>query len=119
MVLLLLLAVPVLLAVRGVRRAGAWSRRPRHPMWTVARLLPYLAPILVLVTLHRIAGILYRGRDISWLQTVYHYPTFVVLLAATAVACVVVLGVRVIRSVERTRRGRADARGAAPVPVER
>jgi CubicO group peptidase (beta-lactamase class C family) len=114
--LLALLAVPVLLAVRGVRRAARWSDRHRRPVPTVARLLPYLAPVLLLTTLHRIAGFLYRGRDISWLQTVYLYPTFVVLLAATAVACVVVV---VVRAVALTRRGREGARGAGPVPAGR
>lgn len=105
-VLLGLVAVPVLLAVRGVRRAG----RRRHPV----RLLPYLAPVVLLVTMHRVAGWLYRGRDISWLQTVYLYPTFTLLLAVTALACLVVAACRVVALLRRER-GRAVE---APVPVQ-
>jgi hypothetical protein len=105
--LLALLVVPVLLAVRGVRRAG---RRRVGPMWTVVRLLPYLAPLALFLTMHRVAGFLYRGRDISWLQTVYLYPTFMLLLLTTALATATVVAARLAHVI---RRGRA----AAPVPA--
>ncbi|MFI7080019.1 serine hydrolase domain-containing protein [Micromonospora sp. NPDC049903] len=105
---LLLAGVPavVLLAARGVRRARRWADRPRHRLGTTLRLLTLTAPIALLVTLHRIAGSLYRGRDISWWQTTYLYPTFVALLAVTAAAGLLVLAAR-LRQLH-TRRGRAS-----------
>ncbi|GAA0904777.1 serine hydrolase domain-containing protein [Virgisporangium ochraceum] len=106
-VLLALLAGRVPLAVRGVRRAGRWRHRP---VWTVMRLLPYLAPLAVFVTMHRVAGFLYRGRDVSWTQTVYLYPAFMLLLLVTALAAVTVVAARLAHVI---RRGRAGA----PVPA--
>jgi CubicO group peptidase (beta-lactamase class C family) len=98
-VLLGLIPVAVVLAVRGVRRARRWAATASR--WRVALLLPYLAPIPLLLTLHRIASFLYRGRDISWPQTVYLYPAFALLLAATAIAATAVLATRIVRLTQR------------------
>ncbi|CCH30979.1 serine hydrolase domain-containing protein [Actinosynnema sp. NPDC047251] len=89
-VLVTLAAGVVALAVRGVARARRHARRS----WL--RLLPLLLPVLLAATIHRVAGFLYRGRDVSWRQVAYLYPTFMVLLVVTATACVVVLAARLL-----------------------
>ncbi|WP_203989990.1 serine hydrolase domain-containing protein [Sphaerisporangium rufum] len=100
---LVLAAVP--LGARGIGRARRWAAR-RRPAWqSVARLLPYLLPPALLVELHRLVSLLYRGRDISWLQTAYLYPAFTLLLAVTSGAGVAVVACRVTFLL-RARRGR-------------
>ncbi|MEV0678957.1 serine hydrolase domain-containing protein [Actinosynnema sp. NPDC050436] len=94
-VLLALAAGVVALAVRGVVRA---RRHARRPWW---RLLPLLLPVLLASTIHLVVGFLYRGRDVSWQQAAYLYPTFTVLLLVTAVACAVVLVVGVAHRARR------------------
>ncbi|MFF3868762.1 serine hydrolase domain-containing protein [Micromonospora sp. NPDC001898] len=92
-ILVLVLAV-ALLGARGIRRARGWAVN-RRPDWGIAaRLLPYLLPLALLVELHRVVSFLYRGRDISWLQTAYLYPTFTLLLAATSAAGIAVIASR-------------------------
>jgi len=106
-VLLLLTLGVVFPAVRGIRRARRWARhRPLGPA-RLARLLPYLFPLLFLVTIHRVVSVLYRGRDISWPQTAYLYPTFTLLLVVAAAGCVAVLATRLCQAV---RMSRADRR---------
>ena len=102
--------VALALGVRGVRRAGRWAARRRTVAGTVLRLAPYAMPLILLLSLHRVASVLYRGQDVSWLQTVYLYPTFTLLLAVGAVACLAVLAARVVA---RARPTRATAAGHA------
>ncbi|MFC3520979.1 hypothetical protein ACFPZ0_09670 [Streptomonospora nanhaiensis] len=93
-------------AWRGVRRSRRWARlRAARLPWAVARLLPLALPPLLLAEVHRVVGFLYRGRDVAWVQVCYLYPAFMVLLAATALACVAVAAARVARLV-RERAGR-------------
>lgn len=113
-VLLLLALVVVFLAVRGVRRSRHWVSHRRLGPAVAARLLPYLFPVLLLLTIHRIVSVLYRGRDISWLQTTYLYPSFSLLLIATASGCLAVLIARLLRSTQRLRAARRLGRGAPP-----
>jgi len=101
-VALLLLALGVLaLSLRGVRQARRWARHHRlgHAS-TVARLLPYLLPPMLLLTLHHVVSTLYRGRDISWTQAAYLYPAFTLLLIAATSGCAAVLGTRLLRSAQ-------------------
>jgi CubicO group peptidase (beta-lactamase class C family) len=87
------------LSIRGVRHARRWARRHRlgRPA-TVARLLPYLLPLVLLTTLHRVVSALYRGLDISWIQAAYLYPACTVLLLVATPGCAAVLGARLVRS---------------------
>lgn len=100
---LLLALIPAVgwLGARGVRRSRRWAGSP-------LRLVPYLLPLPILLTLHRIVGFLYRGRDISWWQTAYLYPTFVLLLATISIAATAVLAARLFRMVK--------GRGVTPRP---
>ncbi len=88
------------LSIRGLRRARRWARHRRlgRPA-TIARMLPYLLPPVLLATLHRVVSALYRGDDISWIQAAYLFPAFTLLLVVAAAGCVAVLGARVLRSV--------------------
>ena len=101
--LLALTVVALVLGVRGVRRAGRWAARRRTVAGTVLCLAPYAMPLILLLSLHRVASVLYRGQDVSWLQTVYLYPTFTLLLAVGAVACLTVLAARVVDRARPTR----------------
>ena len=93
----------LLLPVRGVRRARTWVRRHRSGPVTAARLLPYLLPVVLLSTLHRVVSGLYRGRDVSWLQAAYLYPAFTLLLAVMAAGCLTVLTARLVHTVINDR----------------
>jgi hypothetical protein len=96
-VLLVLTVGGALLAGRGVLRARRWAAdRPLRPR-TVARLLPLLLPLLLTVTIHRVVGLLYRGRDVAWSQVFYLYPTFMLLLVTTMLGCTAVLVARLAR----------------------
>ncbi|MGW0519372.1 serine hydrolase domain-containing protein [Crossiella sp. NPDC003009] len=59
------------------------------------RLLPYLLPLALLLTVHRIVGVLFRGRDVAWLQVAYLYPTFMLFLATATLGCLLVVLARV------------------------
>ena len=89
------------LSIRGVRHATRWARhrRPGSPA-TIARLVPYLLPLVLLMTLHRVLSALYRGMDISWIQAAYLYPAFTLLLVVASSGCAAVLGARLVRSVQ-------------------
>ncbi|WP_253776215.1 serine hydrolase domain-containing protein [Goodfellowiella coeruleoviolacea] len=102
-VLLLLTVGTVLLVVRGVLRSGRWAtRRARRPLGVVARLLPLLLPLALCVSIHRVVGALYRGRDVAWIQVPYLYPTFMLLLAIATVGGGAVLLARLV-GLARTR----------------
>ncbi|MEV8435988.1 serine hydrolase domain-containing protein [Actinosynnema sp. NPDC051121] len=100
-VLLGLALVVAAAAVRGVLRSRRWADRRR----SAARLVPLVLPLLLLVTVHRVVGYLYRGRDVAWLQVPYLYPTFMVLLAVASLGGVTVLVARLVAISAR----RADA----------
>lgn len=101
---LLVLALAVLaLTGRGVVRSRRWAaRRPSIP-WAVARLIPPALPLLLAVTVHRVVGFLYRGRDVAWLQVPYLYPTFMVALVVAALGGVAVLAARIVALAGRRR----------------
>lgn len=94
---LVLACLAAALSVRGCRHARRWTGRRglRHPA-TVARLVPYLLPLVLLTTLHRVVSFLYRGYDISWLQAAYLYPAWTLLLVVATVGCTAVLGARLV-----------------------
>ncbi|GAB2965864.1 serine hydrolase domain-containing protein [Micromonospora polyrhachis] len=93
-VLLALASVTALLAGWGVLRARRWAAGRRAWLWTVARLLPLLLPLLLFSSIHHVVSVLYRGRDVAWIQVTYLYPTFMVLLGTAMVGCIAVLVAR-------------------------
>lgn len=105
-VLLALAAGAALLTGRGVLRSRRWAAdRPLRPR-TAARLIPLLAPIVLFAAVHRIVGLLYRGRDFAWIQMPYLYPTFMLLLATATLGCTAVLVARIGGLAAATRRRR-------------
>ncbi|MDH2425926.1 serine hydrolase [Sphaerisporangium sp. TRM90804] len=102
--LLALAAVVALLGARGIRRGRRWAA-VRRPGWAIAaRHLPYLLPSGLLIGLHRVVSLLYRGRDISWPQTAYLYPTLTLLLAVASAAGVAVVISRTTPLIRTPRR---------------
>ncbi|WP_367128799.1 serine hydrolase domain-containing protein [Saccharothrix sp. HUAS TT1] len=96
-VVLLLLAVAfVALTARGVARGRRWAAGRPSNLWTTARLLSLLLPLLLAITVHRVVSYLYRGRDVAWVQVLYLYPTFMITLAVAALSGVAVLGARLV-----------------------
>ncbi len=93
-VLLALALATAALSCRGVVRSRRWAARRRSVPWTVARLVPLVAPLLLAATVHRVVGYLYRGRDVAWPQVPYLYPTFAVVLLVAALGGVAVLAAR-------------------------
>ncbi|WP_307868653.1 serine hydrolase domain-containing protein [Umezawaea beigongshangensis] len=88
---LVLAAGTVALTARGVVRSRRWAAaRTAHPR-TAVRLLPLLVPPVSCASVDEVVGLLYRGRDVTWMQVLYLYPTFVVLLVAAALGCAAVL----------------------------
>jgi len=81
---------------RGVRRANRWAARGRANV----RLLPLLLPLALTFGIHRVVGLLYRGRDVAWVQVLYLYPTFMILLLTATVGGVAVFAARVARRQE-------------------
>lgn len=116
-VLLLLSLGAVYPSVRGVRRSRHWAGHHRLRPATVARLLPYLLPVLLLSTIHDVVSFLYRGRDISWLQAVYLYPTFTLLLGVAASGCVAVVVARLLRATQVMAADRRPGTQAADTPT--
>lgn len=102
-ILVLVLAV-ALLGARGIRQAHGWATNRRLDWGVAARLLPYLLPLALLVELDGVVSFLYRGRDISWLQTAYLYPTFTLLLAAASAAGIAVIVSRLTLLVRNPQR---------------
>lgn len=96
-VLLLLAVATAGLAGRGVLRSRHWAAGRAVRAWTLLRLLPLLAPPLLLTSIHRVVGWLYRGRDVAWIQVAYIYPTFMVLLVTATLGCATVLVARLVR----------------------
>ena len=88
-IFLALTAGALWLAARGVRLSRRPSARVRRSS-AVARLLPLLAPLVLLVTIHRVMGALYRGRDVAWIQVPYLFPTFMLLLITVSAGGLIV-----------------------------
>ncbi|WP_433243581.1 serine hydrolase domain-containing protein [Streptosporangium sp. CA-135522] len=88
----LLILVTIGLGVRGTARARQWAAR--RTGWQLWRLAPYLVPIGLCVTIAPIHRILARGRDASWIQLAYLYPTFMVWLVTVAAASLTVVAAR-------------------------
>ncbi|WP_440105820.1 serine hydrolase domain-containing protein [Streptosporangium sp. H16] len=105
-------AVTLLLAGRGLARSRRWAaRRAGHPAWrAAARLLPYALPGVLCLTITDVFGLLARGKDITWTQVAYIYPSFMLWLVLATGACVVLVLVRIGHLV---RTCRAPAPGAA------
>jgi len=80
----------LLLVVRGVRPSHRRASGRVRRSIALARLLPLLTPLVLLVTLHRVMGFLYRGRDVAWIQVPYLFPTFMVLLVTVSVGGLIV-----------------------------
>lgn len=100
-VLIALTLVVVAAAVRGVGRSRRWAAKRSSLLRGTARLLPLLLPLVLLATVHRVVGYLYRGRDVAWLQVTYLYPTFMVLLAAATLGGVAVAATRLVAFLRR------------------
>ncbi|MER5649254.1 serine hydrolase domain-containing protein [Streptosporangium sp. NPDC002524] len=103
--------VTLLLAGRGLARSRRWAaRRAGRPAWsTAARLLPYALPGVLCLTVTDVFGMLARGKDITWTQVAYIYPSFMIWLVLATGACAAVALVRVIRIVRPVR---TPSRGA-------
>ncbi|TDD34913.1 class A beta-lactamase-related serine hydrolase [Nonomuraea terrae] len=91
----LLTLLTVGLGVRGAVRARRWAGRR---LW---RLAPYLAPAVLCVTIVPIHRVLARGRDASWVQLAYLYPTFMVWLVTACLACLTVVAARLLAAGRR------------------
>ncbi|WP_370040327.1 serine hydrolase domain-containing protein [Micromonospora sp. M71_S20] len=102
-VLLVLAVATAALAGRAVLRSRRWAAGRVVRPWTLVRLLPLLAPLLLLASIHRVVGALYRGRDVAWVQVAYLYPTFMVLLATATLGSAAVLVARLFRLGRRER----------------
>ncbi|MER7334290.1 MULTISPECIES: serine hydrolase domain-containing protein [unclassified Micromonospora] len=96
-VLLALAVAAAALAGRGVLRSHRWAAGRAVRPWTLVPLLPLLAPLVLLASIHRVVGWLYRGRDVAWIQVAYIYPTFMVLLVTATLGCAAVLVARLVR----------------------
>ncbi|WP_436763088.1 serine hydrolase domain-containing protein [Streptosporangium sp. V21-05] len=105
LVIALAAVVTLLLAGRGLARSRRWAaRRAGRPAWhAVARLPPYALPGVLCLTITDVFGVLARGKDITWTQVAYLYPSFMIWLVLATVACVAVVLARIGRLV-RTRR---------------
>ncbi|MGS2647963.1 serine hydrolase domain-containing protein [Streptosporangium sp. G12] len=105
-------AVTLLLAGRGLARSRRWAaRRAGHPAWrAAARLLPYALPGVLCLTITDVFGMLARGKDITWTQVAYIYPSFMIWLVLATGACAVLVPVRIGHLV---RARRTPAPGAA------
>lgn len=80
------------LAVRGVARSRRWAATRRG--WRRWRLLPYPGPLILCVMIVPVMRVLLRGGDITWIQVVYLYPTFMVWLVTASAAGLTVVAAR-------------------------
>ncbi len=103
----LLTLVTVALAARGVVRAPRWAaRRTGRRLWRAA---PYLAPLVLCLTIAPIHRVLARGRDAAWIQLAYLYPTFMLWLVTAAAAGLLVVAARLWGAVRQKRNESAPA----------
>jgi CubicO group peptidase (beta-lactamase class C family) len=98
LVLAALTLISVGLGVRAVVHARRWAERTTgRPWWRVGlRLVPRLAPVVVLVALGDLVGALFGGRDSTWEQVAYFSPALVIWLGLLCLAQVAVIAARVI-----------------------
>ncbi|WP_143343002.1 serine hydrolase domain-containing protein, partial [Crossiella equi] len=93
-VVLGLAVLVLLLAVRGVRRARRWAEARTGVLGTALRLLPHTLPVLFPLTVHHVVSVLYRGRDVTWLQVHYLYASGMLLVYILCAACTTILAAR-------------------------
>ncbi|SEH00249.1 CubicO group peptidase, beta-lactamase class C family [Nonomuraea solani] len=93
----------IALAILGTARSRRWATR--HHWW---RLPPLLMPAALCLSVTPIFGLLARGSDIMWIQVVYLYPTFMLWLATTAAAGIVVTAARATSLLTRTSHSHSD-----------
>ncbi|ACZ91357.1 serine hydrolase domain-containing protein [Streptosporangium roseum] len=98
----LMTLVTIGLAARGVARSRRWAAR--RTGWQRLRLLPWLAPLALCVTVVPIFRVLARGSDIMWIQVVYLYPTFMIWLVTATVAGLALVIARLVRRGGHTAR---------------
>ncbi|MFF5246551.1 serine hydrolase domain-containing protein [Streptosporangium sp. NPDC000095] len=111
----------LLMAGRGLARSRRWAGRyAGRPVWRAAvRLPPYAAPGVLCLTITDVFGVLARGKDITWMQVTYLYPSFMIWLVLATGACAILVLVRIGHLV-RTRRtpspgsGEGDHSAAQP-----
>jgi len=94
-VLLGIALLTLALGTIGIIRARRWATTHtiRRALISVPLLL---APLVVLVLFPVIVRALYRGRDITWTQSFYLYPSFMILLIALSAATTLVGGARLV-----------------------
>ncbi|MEU6738471.1 serine hydrolase domain-containing protein [Streptosporangium sandarakinum] len=97
LVFALLLLATVGLAARGVVRSGRWAARRSGWRWWLG-LLPHLGPLALCAAVVPVFRILARGSDISWIQVVYLYPSFMAWLVTAAVAGPVLVAARLVQT---------------------
>ncbi|MDR8413300.1 beta-lactamase family protein [Nonomuraea sp. 3-1Str] len=99
LVFTLLTLATVALAVRGIARSRRWAAR--RTGWQRWRLLPYLLPLILCTAIAPLFRVLARGRDISWIQVAYLYPTFMIWLVTAAAAGTALVLARLWRGATR------------------
>ncbi|RKS07698.1 CubicO group peptidase (beta-lactamase class C family) [Nocardiopsis sp. Huas11] len=117
--MVVLVALSGYLAVRGVRRAGAWAlaARGRAWWWSAARLFPGMALMVVAMVPHRLTAWSAGGRDVPWAHVFYVVPGVFTALMVGAAACAVVYAVRAFRWAGVVRSGAVTSRrGRTPRP---
>ncbi|OZM76724.1 serine hydrolase [Pseudonocardia sp. MH-G8] len=94
-VLLGIALLALALGTIGFVRARRWATT--HTIRRALIGVPLLlAPLVVLVLFPAIVRALYRGRDITWTQAFYLYPSFMILLIALSAATTLVGGARLV-----------------------
>ncbi|WP_218021250.1 serine hydrolase domain-containing protein [Nocardia crassostreae] len=80
------------LGVLGVWRSGRWaSRRAGQSRWRIGlRLLPVLAPALLLAMYPQAISLLMNGRTVTWAQLTYFAAPMMITLVTVAIAGVAV-----------------------------
>jgi len=107
LVLAALTAMSALLGVRRLRSTPAWAARASEwPPWQpLLRLLPRLAPLVILLALPYLLGaIVGGGRDITFRQVTYTAPTLVGWSAVAAAMNAASLATRLVALTRRRRR---------------
>ena len=88
--------VALISGTAGAVRARRWAMKHPRRRDMLVRLPLLMAPLILLVLFAPIVGALYRGRDITWMQALYTYPSFMICLVALSAATTVVGCARLI-----------------------